>query len=74
METGHYESAILICKEAIKNFPNQGPFYLSHSICLVQLGRTEEAVKVIEEGLTRDPEFAKTHKKEDPSEPEGFLN
>ncbi len=62
MEEGLNENAVLICKEAIKNYPHKGTFYLSCSISLVQLGRLEEAVMIVEEGFANDPEFAREHR------------
>lgn len=73
-EAGAYEYAIPICKEAVKNFPNQGTLYLFYSICLYQLDRFEESKTILEEGFAKDPKFAKEYQAGEPAaKPPRFL-
>jgi len=61
-EKQDFEKIYLISSEAIKVFPNQGLFYLFKGMAAISRNQFEEAIQVLNKGLTypgQNPEIAK---------------
>ena len=61
-EAGEHSSAVLCTSIAIRVFPDQGPYLLSHSLALEKLFRLDEAIYFAEAALARMPNNPEPYK------------